>query len=336
MKTFWLTLAPLGLVFGSDSNPPNAGADEQQPAPNSGQAASDADNVAIPGYKELVKDYQNPSRSSSLVIAQDSNGKPKIMLAPILKVKKRMCYTNEGEGFETWSTLRLVSTVPGLTAGSIKIGEDKAETTFIHLLPESEFIHVPRGAFQRISNIVGLSGDKVMKTPWRFSRDKLKDLPTIDLQFAESNALFTLTPEAYTRCAKDGDECVLLVKLGSLEKRDFWFLGKPFFDYTVAVFSIGNYKDAFVHVCYPILAKGLRESWPVKIIKSDNKVGMPWTANDYILMVLIVLFVLGCIYFIFRNRLTCCRRRPRPQAAQSVEEGDNQPLLNDSNQPASS
>ena len=184
----------------------------------------------------------------------------------------------------------------------------------------------------------------MLKTPWRFSRDKLKELPTIDLQFSESQALFTIKPEAYTKCANDGDECVLLIKLGSLEKRDFWFLGKPFFDYVVSVFSLGNHKASFINVCYPVLAKELRESWPIKVQKSDTKVGMPWTPNDYVLMVLIALFALGCIWFIFRHKITLCSKRqrasvgPASAAASTPEDrnnttSDTQPLLNPNSQP---
>ena len=296
--------------------------------------------LVIPDYDEIIKDFENPYRDSGLVLAQNPDGKPAYGLLPSFVVEKKMCSVDEASGFKTWSTLKLVSTVHGLTAGSIKIGDDKATTQFIHMLPESDFIHLPSKAFERIAGGVGLSAKHLSNKPYQFKKDLLKELPPIEIQFANTQLLFTITPDAYTRCEEKGDMCVLLIKLGNIDKTGFWFLGRPFFDYVVASISLGNTNKGYYHVCAPKLTAKQTESWPVKFAKSKVKVGMPWTPNDYVIMALVIVFVVGLLMYLFRHRLTCWKRggssgsvhsTPRQTPDNASANDDTRPLLTNTN-----
>jgi hypothetical protein len=274
--------------------------------------------LAIPDYDDIIKDYENPFRDSGLLIAQNPDGTPAYGLLPSFVVEKKMCFVDAASDFKTWIKLKLVSTVHGLTAGSVKIGDEKPSSQFIHILPESDFIHLPPKAFEKIATPVGLNGKELKGKPWQFKKALLKELPNIEIQFAQTSLLFTLTPQAYTRCEEEGDSCILLVKLGSFEKSGFWFLGRPFFDYVVASISLGNAREGHYYICAPKLTEKQMESWPIRFSRTKVKVGMPWTPNDYVIMAMIVVFVIGLVMWMLRHKLTCLKRGQQASNVQTA------------------
>ena len=290
-------------------------------AENALSATPRGDNSAEQNYDALLLKYGKPFRDDSVVITQDSLGNPKLMMYPASWVKDHLCPE------KLWSSLKLVSSVYLMTAGAIQIGTADPKVEFIQLLPQSDYIHVPSKAFSEIVQKVPQHSGKNLHTVRQsinIKKSEISGLPSIKIQFAETNVVYELTPSAYTNCVNEADEeCEVMVKLAILSS-GYWYLGKPFFNNVVSAIALGNIKKSFVHVCPP--KTQAVENTRVKFYTTDVKVGMPWTPSDYALMGLIVLFVIGGILYIFRHKLNCCAKGPR--AERLASEDDRQPLLN--------
>jgi hypothetical protein len=271
-------------------------------------------------YDSLLLKWGKPFRDDSAVITPDEHGNPRLMMFPSSWVKDHLCPE------KLWSSLKLVSSVYLMTAGAIQIGTGESKVEFIHLLPQSNYLHVPKKAFheivQKVPQHTGLNLHTA-REGIKIKKSEIGGLPSIKIQFAETNVVYELTPSAYTNC-KDGDDndCEVMVKLAVLGS-GYWYLGKPFFNNVVSAISMGNIKKAFVHVCPP--KKQVVLNTRVKFYTTDVKVGMPWTPSDYTLLAMVVLFVTGGILYIFRDKLTCFTRRSRGERLGS--EDDRQPLL---------
>lgn len=299
-RVVWILIYISNIVHATDAS---EGHDNDNSAtllgiPHGGARSGEED------YDSLLVKSGKPFLDDSAVITPDEQGNPKLMMYPSSWVKDQLCRE------KLLSTLKLVSSVHLMTAGAIQIGTGDSKVEFIHLLPQSDYVHVPTKAYKEIVKSVpwhtGLDLHTV-REGINIKRAEMVGLPSIKIQFAETNVVYELTPSAYTKCKNEVDEeCEVMVKLAFLGS-GYWYLGNPFFNNVVSAISLGNIKKAFVHICPP--KEQVVGNNRVKFYTTDVKVGMPWTPSDYTLLAMIVLFVIGGILYIFRDKFTCFTSR---------------------------
>ena len=326
-----------GLASGTKTEPV-AGADSQVPVTGKSKPVTAAQaksqgikatgskkttpTTNIKNFDELLKQVNKMYVDRAAVMYPSGDGKITLVMYPASEVKSQICVE------DLWSSLKFVSRVYMMTAGSFQIGDSKPRVQYIHLVPESDFISVPPKVFKELMKYSeDQSGDAVPEKPIMVSKQTALKFPSISLQFAETQTIYELTPRSYISCEGEGERpCEVLIRLSML-MNGYWFLGKPFFNNVVSAISMGNIRDPFVHVC-PFKLDGEESARLVKYEASDRKVRMPWTPSDYALLAMICVVVATLIFYVFREKLFCCTRRPRIVQATPAETTETQPLIN--------
>ena len=195
-----------------------------------------------------------------------------------------------------------------LTAGFTGVGPDGG-IEYIYLAHESNFIYMPDAYFDKLLAIIDkdTKSTRYQKMVY-FNAPMIKNLPTLYIQFSNSNIQFEIHPQAYTRCETNGDvanrKCVLLVKQNLA---GIWMLGRPFLSRVITTLPIGSDARGFMKICLPrrpadkfVSAGGV-----------DISRRLPYTTRDYLLYVALGLVVLIIILWLWSDKLCPCFKRGR-------------------------
>ena len=282
--------------------------------------------IDIPDYKDVEKSYKNDFIDGSLALLPTSSG-PRLTMGMPKTIDKKSCQK------ETVSALTLFRNGGRLSSGSIKLSGRDAQVEYIYLGMESPFIYMPPSEYNAfIKNIDETYIKNTPKGPIIFDAKLLQSLPSIQVQFSNTHSMYTIQPVAFTKCEAAKPEgnpqkCLLLVKRAF--EFTHWVLGRPFLDHVVSSVSIGD-TSPFYKIC---VAESTDESKFVTYNHSDHSVSTPWTMNDYLMIVGLVLFILFLFLYFFAHKLPCFKRPRRATAdiladTPAAPAGETQPLIN--------
>ena len=199
-----------------------------------------------------------------------------------------------------------------LSAGFTGVGPE-GNIEYIYLAHESNFIYMPDAYFDKLVEFVdkGTPSTRYQKMV-QFNASVLPSLPSIFIQFSNSNMQFEILPRAYTRCETKGDvanrKCVLLVKKNSA---GIWVLGKPFLSRVVTSVPIGTDPRGYMKICLP---RKPADQF-VAAYAVDIKRRLPYTTRDYLLYVALGLAVLLVILWLWSDKFCPCLKRRRGQTS---------------------
>ena len=267
---------------------------------------------------------------SALVYLPVRNARPQAALGLMRasSVKKHKCEDN------TWTPLSLTSSADQVTAGSVKYelakdgGNEVHESVhFMHVGLDIDYLYAPRDDYTAILTHLGFKDAAKAKIDEvvRFAPSEMDKLPEqITIQFVNSKVQFAIKRAAFTKCetvahgGANHTDCLLLMRP---TPQNAWLVGKPLLDHIISVVSVGLSKP-FISLCYP---NNPVENAPVTFTLAEKTIGMPWTPNDYMYLVVIGIIALAGGLYVFGKLLKCCRGR-RGRASASGET-DTEPLI---------
>ena len=260
---------------------------------------TDATPPAIADLKKLEKESHE-----GLLEAQMITMNSRAYLANSQGVEQTYC------NIDTLAQVYLYKDSGRLTAGFAGVGPE-GNIEYIYLAHESNFIYMPDAYFDRLLAVIDKDAPstRYQKMVY-FTAPVVKTLPTLYIQFSNSNIQFEIHPRAYTRCETKGDvanrKCVLLVKKNLA---GIWLLGKPFLSRVVTTVPIGTDPRGYMKICLPRTpADQFVKAGAVEISRR-----LPYTTRDYLLYVALGLVVLLIILWLWSDKLCPCLKRRRNQ-----------------------
>ena len=264
---------------------------------------SESVNGAPPAIKNLgalEKESHEGFRAAQLITVNS-----KAYLTSFRDVEQTYC------DLETLAHVYLYRDAGRLTAGFTGVGPE-GSIEYIYIAHEANFIYMPDTYFDSLlAAIDAKSPSTRYQKMVAFPQTTLASLPTLYIQFSNTNIQFMIEPEAYTRCETTGPEserkCLLLVKKNQMGP---WTLGKPFTSRILTSVPIGSDPRGVMKVCVP--KKPVDDFVTAKTVEISRR--LPYTTRDYLLYVALGVVVLIIIVWLWSDRLCPCLKRRRPQS----------------------
>jgi hypothetical protein len=267
-------------------------------------------SLNIPNYDRYEDNFNNGFSEGALVLSPTPALVAHFSILLASKAEEDLCAT------DSVNELRLVRNSGRLTAGEVRVGE-KTSLYYIYISFESEFMYIPGKDYDAIVGKLSIDPSLEIEKPIEFAASKVTSLPQIYVQFSKTQNSYVISPQAYSLCEpesvpEDKRKCILLIKRSKMDNH--LILGRPFVNHVVSIINVGS-TTPFYKMCIPKYLKT-----HVSASKSDRVVAMPWNANDYLMLVGLILLVIIVLLFFFGEQIRCWdRKRPRRSVPRSVQ-----------------